>query len=570
MHSTRVACGRVLLPALILALVFSTAEPVAGQQPAAQPADQAAIDRAIESGVRYLRNTQSPTGVWGAGTGPGSGKGWGIGYTALAGIALVECGVPTTDPGLKKAADGVRYYFQKDEIDQTYEVALSILFLDRMGNKSDRRIIQSLATRLIASQTATGGWGYKVPKLGATQEAQILGALRKMSPPLPTPLPSPRERPASLGLCIKMSDDMPARATPVFDAEKARTAALAPLPQGMRRLPVFLEPGELVLADSKDAATDNSNTHFAMLAIWAARKHGVPVERSLTLLANRFRTSQGSDGTWGYTYVKNGGGGSRPLTCVALLGLAIGHVVDPDPGVKPEQDPRVVKAFVWLSKQIGEPAGTTIGRKTPKEVGGLYYMWAMERIAVLYDVRSLDKKDWYLWGAEILLCHQKPQGNWEDGGQHVEHPALSTSLALLFLKRANLTPDLSRRLVLDPAALTQTVAETVAPKPPVVPTPKPPETVEPKVEVPPPKVETPPAPAPTPTPTPAVTEPPPSEPTAAAPAKKAVWPWILLIVLLVAVLAACVFFVMKKRREVAEDEEKPRKKKRKLKAKAEE
>jgi hypothetical protein len=28
-------------------------------------------------------------------------------------------------------------------------------------------------------------------------------------------------------------------------------------------------------------------------------------------------------------------------------------------------------------------------------------MWAMERIAVLYDLRKLNKKDWYQWGAEI-------------------------------------------------------------------------------------------------------------------------------------------------------------------------
>ena len=294
-----------------------------------------------------------------------------------------------------------------------------------------------------------------------------------MSPPPPPPVPSPRDRPLSLGLCIKASDDVISRAVPVFDTDKARTAAVAALPPGLKRLPVFLSPGELVMADPVEkrdeivgATTDNSNTHFAMLAIWAARKHEVTVERSLTLLAQRFRTSQGADGTWGYDYRKDGGGGSQPLTCVALLGLAIGHVVDPDVAIKPEQDPRVVKAFEWLSKQIGQPAGTTVGRPTPKEVGGLYFLWAMERIAVLYDVRSLDKKDWYLWGAEILVCHQKPQGNWQDAGEHVEHPALSTAMALLFLKRANLTPDLSRRLVVDQSALTQTVAETATPKPP--------------------------------------------------------------------------------------------------------
>jgi hypothetical protein len=571
MLSTRTA-GGALLSLLIFACVGSTPEPVLARQPAARPADQATIDRAIESGVRYLRATQNPAGSWGKGTGPGAGKGWGIGYTALAGVALVECGVPTTDPGLKRALALVRA--NVPELDQTYEVALAILFLDRMGEKSDRRYIQTLAARLVAGQTATGGWGYKLPKLSPTQQDQMFGSLRKMSAPQVQPLPSYRDRPSSLGLCIKASDDVVPRATVAFDPEKAKTAALAALPQTMKRMPVFLDLNELQLTEPKEKrneilnpTTDNSNTHFAMLAVWAARKHDVPVERSLVLLANRFRTSQGSDGTWGYDYRKDGGGGSPALTCVALLGLAIGHVVDPDIAVRPEQDPRVVNAFVWLSKRIGEPVGTTIDRPTPMSAGGLYYMWAMERIAVLYDVRSLDKKDWYLWGAEILLCHQNNMGGWEKGGQHVEDPALSTSLALLFLKRANLTPDLSRRLVVDPSALTQKVSDTVTPKQPVTPTPKPPVTVEPTPE---PKIE-PPAPKPDPTPpvtTPTVTEPPPTTTTVVKKEESSKWPWILLLVVLAAVLAICVFMVVKKRKEAAEEEAKPRKKK-KVKVKAE-
>jgi hypothetical protein len=448
-----------------------------------------------------------------------------------------------------------------------------------MGDKKDRKTIQILAARLIAGQSPTGGWGYKVPKLTQTQQDQILGALRKMSPPPPPPVPSHRDRPSSLGLCIKTSDDLLPRHAAEFDPAKARAAALGALPTGMRRFPAFLELNELVTEEPKEkrndpivGTTDNSNTHFAMLAVWAARKHEVPVERPLTLLANRYRTSQGVDGTWGYDYARNGGGGSPSITCVALLGLAIGHVVDPDLAVRPEQDPQVFKAFAWLSGRVGQPAGTTVNRPTPKSAGGLYYMWAMERIAVLYDVRSLDKKDWYLWGAEILLSHQRPQGNWEDAGQHVEHPALSTALALLFLKRANLTPDLSRRLVVDPGALTKKVSETVSPKQPPTPTPKPPETTEPKDE-PPPKIS-----APRPAPNPSI----PSSPTASEPASPATtasatkqeessskWPWILLLVLLAAVFAVCAFMVVRKTRNSGESEQ-PKKKKKKLKAKVEE
>ncbi|HSQ55004.1 MAG TPA: hypothetical protein VLM40_04590, partial [Gemmata sp.] len=344
MFLTRIASS-IALPLLLFTFLLVTVPRVSAQQPAAAPADQAAINRAIDNGVRYLRAVQTPSGTWGEGTGAGSGKGWGVGYTALAGVALVECGVSTSDPGLRRAHAWVKSYV--GELDQTYEVSLAILFLDQMGDKRDRRLIQVLASRLIAGQSATGGWGYKVPKLTSGQQEQLLGALRKMNPPAPPPAPSMRSRPSSLGLCIKASEDVRPDPASNFDPEKARAAAIASLPKGMKQLPVFGGRGGIALeADPKDkrndpivGTTDNSNTHFAMLAMWAARKHEIPVERSLELLANRFRTSQGGDGTWGYDYSKNGGGGSQAFTCVALLGLAIGHVVDPEVAVTPEKDP---------------------------------------------------------------------------------------------------------------------------------------------------------------------------------------------------------------------------------------
>ena len=95
-----------------------------------------------------------------------------------------------------------------------------------------------------------------------------------------------------------------------------------------------------------------------------------------------------------------------------------------------------MSAFAALSPRIGEPAGRFDERPSIKDAGGLYFLWAMERIAVLYDVRQLDKKDWYRWGAEILIGHQSPDGSWsEDGGYHGQSPPLNTAFALMFLKR---------------------------------------------------------------------------------------------------------------------------------------
>lgn len=491
------------LLAIGMAMIASaTPDHASGQEPSKDaakkpmelpPLDQAAVDRAVKQGVEFLRRTQNPQGHWGTGTGPGSGKGWAVGHTCLAGLALVECGVPTSDPGLRNAASGIRRH--ADELENTYEVALAILFLDRMSelaDKSDTRIIQMLAGRLISAQTPTGGWGYNTTKYTAGESATLLTALRKFSPPRGDPPPSPRARPGTLGLCIKSSDDTLVRPPPPYDAARSRKAAIDLLPPKMKKLPVVRDRESLILEDPKDkgsepttGSTDNSNTHFAILGLWAARKHDVPTDRSFALLIQRFQTSQGGNGTWAYHYARGGANGPLQMTCVALLGLAIGHVLSPDAAVRPEKDPRVVSAFAALSPRIGEPAGHFDDRPTLKDAGGLYFLWAMERIAVLYDVRQLDKKDWYRWGAEILIGHQSPDGSWsEDGGYHGQSPPLNTAFALMFLKRANLTPDLTRRLTVDTAALSARVDVKVAPKP-LPPTPEPMESTPVVVEPPP-------------------------------------------------------------------------------------
>jgi hypothetical protein len=525
------------------AAVFATLCLLASTHPAAaqQPADQATINARIEMGKKFLQKEQKALGHWGTTDKPKDGHN--IGYTALVGLTLVECGVPTTDPGLKKAANIVRG--AAVDLDSTYELALAILFLDRMKDKVDKRVIQFLAGRLISAQMPSGGWGYKTHKYNEPSILALLAGLRKLSDP-----------------------------TKDADLTKIR----ASLPDDMRRLAVIIDPGPGRLpADAKDkrhdlfdATTDNSNTHFAMLGLWAARKYDIPVDRTFMLVNRRFRTSQGTSGTWAYDFVRTGADGSGAHTCIALLGVAIGHVVAPEPGVKPEADPVILNAFVALSKSVGEPAGDIANRPTVKAAGGLYFLWAMERIAVLYDLQKLGKKDWYQWGAEILVCNQAANGSWdEDGGYPGQSPIVNTCFALLFLKRANLTPDLSKRLVVDTGVLTAKVDDKITPK--VEPPPPSPKVEEPppspKVEPPPaPKVEPkkePPAPTPAPLPTP------PQETSTPAPAKKTPWLWIVLGVLIAGLAGGglAFFFVAKRgKKDQGEEGEKKKKKKKKVKA----
>jgi hypothetical protein len=67
----------------------------------------------------------------------------------------------------------------------------------------------------------------------------------------------------------------------------------------------------------------------------------------------------------------------------------------------------------------------------------------LERVGVALDLDKLNGRDWYSWGAEFALATQNPDGTWT--GSHGEGGA-DTCFALLFLKRANLTRDLSARM----------------------------------------------------------------------------------------------------------------------------
>src|SRR5262249_44964189 len=93
------------------------------------------------------------------------------GPTALAGLTLLECGVSLDDRAIQTAADVVR----KGSVDMThtYSLALSILFLDRLGEPEDVSLIQSMAIRLLAGQNPKGGWSYSCPAIGREEKRRL-------------------------------------------------------------------------------------------------------------------------------------------------------------------------------------------------------------------------------------------------------------------------------------------------------------------------------------------------------------------------------------------------------------
>jgi hypothetical protein len=459
--------------------------------------EQTRVNEAIDAGVAYLKRAQGPRGTW-----AGPKETYVIGYAALPGLTLLECGVAPDEQVIRRVAATVRRMVPS--MDATYEIALSILFLDRLGDPNDRELIQTLAVRLIAGQAATGGWTYKCPLVGKKVHQEIVTALKQRdameplarvpgaplagapaerkpggAPPEGTNAdkkpptsetatgkspPAPGGGPPELP---KPPDRKPGAEAPKPAENAGKPAADAPeLSARLKALPVFKDPEVLFQREPPRtkaplrlaSITDNSNTQFAILALWVAQRYDVPARRTLQLVVRRFETSQNLDGSWSYLYALGGQGDGRPsMTCVGLLGLAVGHgLAQParaPAGPKPAADPRVVNGLAALSRSVGEPNGNW--RYQPME--NLYFLWSVERVGVLYDLPTIGDKDWYRWGAEILIANQDKRGHWANGGYHKASPTIDTCFALLFLKRANLVSDLTSRLPFKPDELKQTV-----------------------------------------------------------------------------------------------------------------
>jgi hypothetical protein len=468
-------------------------DPIMPVNPTKQPIvgrDEQKVNAAIDKGVAYLKRNQNADGAW-----PG---GHGVGYAAIGGLTLLECKIPAQDPAVQKAAAYVR--FHTGNLNATYELSLAILFLDRLADPGDRSLIQGMALRLLAGQTASGGWSYRCHPLSPQEMYQLYTFLQSNKQHnLLNPLGGGSKTQAGIAVNptrdrnklddpflelgeliltkgidgtkpeLKKGDIIPGVDTdpknPRATKPKPDKPALKPirpetLPANLRNLLVVKNQG-VKKGKTKllQAGGDNSNTQFAMLALWAARRHDVPTDQALLASHQRFIMSQNPDGGWGY----RPGTAMNPntMTNVGLLGLAFGHGAAPDfvtfnpknPKdiiVKPAlQDPAIQKGLKALSRYVGQPSLDPNMTNFPTE--NLYFLWSVERVAMLYDLKTIGGKDWYRWGAQVLVHNQLADGDWGSLRYPGASPPINTCFALLFLRRSNLVQDLTNNLRLSTA-----------------------------------------------------------------------------------------------------------------------
>jgi hypothetical protein len=397
----------------------------------AAAADQKQIDAAIKKGTDWLRANHGKHGA-----------SHGIGATAMSGLALLEGGVPGGDPAVKAITAAVRDAAPTQT--QTYQVALCLMYLDRYGEPGDQPLIQAMAVRLLAGQNPQGGWGYACVRTLSEEEAKALRGLK----------------PAGAGLHPEV--------------EKHAKAVKPPDP-----------------SQTTHGTDDNSNTQFAVIAVWLSRKHGVPadwVNGCLDRVERRFLTAQSAtSGGWEYM---PGREGSPSMHCAGLIALATGvarrdeRKKDPpkkeapkDPAPKdvpddpffqppPKADPKadagkpparpldardlaVQRGLRGLGAHLAESARLGRGALVldPKAGYGrhdLYFFWSVERVGVVYGMDKIGGVDWHPAGCRTLVLTQHPDGSW--GGNELYGAEANTAFAVLFLCKSNLARDLSGRV----------------------------------------------------------------------------------------------------------------------------
>jgi hypothetical protein len=446
---------RYRIPVIIILLLGSVGVSRGQDQP-----NHEAIQAAIKRGRQFLQATYDPNGGPPPGVGPKmplmpalAGVGAILNETGpacLAGLAMLETGVPANDPSIKNITAHVRQ--NALTLKGTYQLSLAIMYLDRLGFKTDTPLIQVMTLRLLTGQQYDGSWSYQCNGLDLSDvDLRLLQAAIKHdakmttgpkdSNPLPKKGPMPRQ------------DLDPTKAPPKKDPEQPKEKP----PEELKGLhPEVEKLLKLMNMEGRGGTGDHSNTQFATVGLWCGRRHHVDVSKALQAVDKHYRDCQMGDGGWSYTAA--GGGGSSPaMTCAGLMGTAIGFGAKNLGGAGGDlgQDKSIQSGLKYLGDCVKAASDLVdrdprTGRVTFRQnelSTNLYFLWSMERVCMAYGLNTIGKVDWYAWGATMLLTTQSREtGAWHIASNHGAGPVVNTAFALLFLGRANIVQDLSTSL----------------------------------------------------------------------------------------------------------------------------
>jgi hypothetical protein len=366
---------RHLLVAAFLA-AFATA--------AAAQVDQKRIDAAIKKGVEWLKTAPSPPHEHSKAEHSDELILW----------TFIHAEVAPSNPRYKALLERVL----ADEPHQTYKVALQAMCLEEIDRVKYQGRIAHCGQHLLDNQCTNGQWSYGSPT------------------PAPKDLPAPV---ASGG-----GEPKPTGGVREFGGEKK------PKPKIVKKI---------ALKRQRDGGGggDNSNSQYAALGLRACFDAGIMFPEDAIHLAVKWwmesvNAPEGKDPNavasgpggvaQGWDYSKGQEGGSYG----SMTAGAVGSLVIYDYMLKKDwkRNPLVKNGMAWLNANYSVT-------ENPKRGGGwhYYYLYGLERAAILFDTNLIGNHDWYLDGCKYLLDAQKGDGSWNGG-------TWDTCFAILFLKKA--------------------------------------------------------------------------------------------------------------------------------------
>ncbi len=354
------------------------------------PKFQDDVNKAIDRGVAHLRTLRKDDGSF------DPMKGWDLGTTALCVYTLSSCGARVDDPAVEKGLSIVCAASPT----KTYEQAVGLMAVERAYTPPDE----------LASGRGAGGARRPVRDLPPDRRAWA----EKTAAALETNCSSPGD-------------------------------------------------WGYPYAGNSLIRADTSNTQYAVLGLQAASRLGIAVKETTWLgVLRHFAQVRDADGPRGTVLLLRAGQAVTEtaaasaaskvagfhyntserrawgsMTCAAIASLAI--VRDELRRMKSakfgatqedEVESMTVGAWAWLDQHwaMDRHPGH------PHDEWYYYWLYSLERAAVLDSVQRVGGRDWYFEGAAEILGRQEKDGAWAErgGGPHTA----ATCFALLFLKRA--------------------------------------------------------------------------------------------------------------------------------------
>jgi hypothetical protein len=191
--------------------------------------------------------------------------------------------------------------------------------------------------------------------------------------------------------------------------------------------------GHTYFVPGKDegSESDNSNSQMALMAVSAARAHGVEAPAEFWKKAHRYWLDQQQlDGGWGYVSTGGAGKSYGSMTAAGLASLYAVldqlHSADYIKATAATDPKPIASAIGWLAKNY------RADENPGKDIQWYYYwLFAVQRVGLASGLRNLGDHDWYSNGAAELLASQTDDGSWSDG------EATDTAMATLFLARGS-------------------------------------------------------------------------------------------------------------------------------------